>query len=130
MSSAGISLHWILPSAFVSLSPASLGNSSPWSQIRIAAGGAWHNWLLWAALLLPSMIGMCGTNLLLWPAYENMVGAGRVVVSIARVRYNGGRLLGGILTLMTGLTVERYATPWYHHLVDKRTLYAITGRMG
>lgn len=84
MSSAGLALYWIIPSAFVALSSASLENIPPWSRIRIASSGAWHNLVSWAILWLlgSSRLLPYAANALAWPLWENMDGHGRVVLHI------------------------------------------------
>ncbi|KAF8310976.1 hypothetical protein DL93DRAFT_1543186 [Clavulina sp. PMI_390] len=74
--SAGIAIHWILPSAFVSLSSSALEKLPPWPRIRIATSGAWHNIVFWALLWLLGAFSL-GENLgraLAGPFWESVEG--------------------------------------------------------
>lgn len=88
MLSAGISFNVIFPSAFVSLSSATLKALPPWPRIRIAAGGAWHNILFWALLWFASFSGItAGAGRAVgWLGWRYVGDIGRVVLSIAEVR--------------------------------------------
>lgn len=82
--SAGFSLHWIIPSAFLSLASSSLDAANPWSRIRIAASGAWHNLVLWGILWLAGSSGILQFSgyLAASPFWRSVEGEGRIVVHI------------------------------------------------
>lgn len=86
--SAGFSLHWIVPSAFLSLASSSLDAASPWSRIRIAASGAWHNMVLWGVLWLAGSSGFLqfAGYIVALPLWKSVEGEGRIVVHIDDVR--------------------------------------------
>jgi S2P endopeptidase len=50
MLSSGLSLLLILPSAFVSLSSASLSQLLPHARMRIIAAGPYHNFVFWVLI--------------------------------------------------------------------------------
>lgn len=82
--SAGFSLHWIIPSAFLSLASTSLDAASPWARVRIAASGAWHNLVLWGILWLAGSSGILKLtgHLVATPFWRSVEGEGRSVVHI------------------------------------------------
>ena len=81
LSSAGLGITVILPSAFVAF-PAGETDSLPTrARTRIISAGAFHNLLLWAFL---SFLAWMPISDVVWPVlgYRNVRGYGRVVVGV------------------------------------------------
>lgn len=83
--STGISLHLLLPSAFVALPAAAVQELSPRARLRVISGGPFHNFILWVFLGIISWSGI-GSPLLSVIGYKNIGHYGRVVVHVSAVR--------------------------------------------
>lgn len=94
ITSAGFSLYWIAPLAFVAFPPHALEAVPPWSRMRVAAAGAWHNILsygvMWA--LRASGIGVLVLEMLAWPLWENLDGTGLLVLGVDVVSFDSGAI--------------------------------------
>lgn len=113
--SVGASINWIIPSAHIGLSPTVLHELHPWAQIRVAAGGAWHNIVLWVVLWLSMWSGALpyAGKLAAWPLFIDYRLVGRVVLSVDPVSHrlsirNNRRAISGP-TFSLGLAAARPA---------------------
>jgi S2P endopeptidase len=106
LSTVGLSLTFILPSAFVTFPNATLTppSSSPiqsskaklkqraMARMRLVAGGAWHNLVFWGVLVLFGSSSVAGLGKgWIWGlvGYEDVSLLGRVVVGLDEVILRG-----------------------------------------
>lgn len=78
----GLSLSLVFPSAYVSFPIMATDNlkKQPRQRMRIVAGGAWHNLVLYAICLAVGAAGIGG--LWGWVGYEDTKATGRVVLGL------------------------------------------------
>ncbi|KAL1939309.1 hypothetical protein VTO73DRAFT_10112 [Trametes versicolor] len=81
LTSAGVGLTVILPSAFVAFPSDETEALSPRSRARLISAGAFHNLVFWLALGFAARLG---TSALVWPVlgYRDVSQYGRVVVGV------------------------------------------------
>jgi len=117
MLSAGFSLFYVLPSAFVSLSSSSLEVRLPWPRIRIAAAGAWHNLVFWAMLWLTASLGLTQLvgNVIAWPFWRNVEGSGRAVIHIDTVSRPISLSSSMIGLLRKGFATQRHSPVGFNY---------------
>ncbi|KAF5381612.1 hypothetical protein D9615_005501 [Tricholomella constricta] len=97
--SAGLSFTFVIPSAFVSFSPAALDSLAPRARARIIAAGPFHNILLWCVLV---SFGYTRLGDVFWSVgYQDLSTLGRIVVGVESKSPLHGYLPSG--TLITAL---------------------------
>lgn len=85
MLSTGISVHLLLPSAFVALPTGAVQGLSPRARLRVIGAGPFHNLALWLLLIVLSWSGISSPCLSAL-GYKDIGHYGRVVVGVASVR--------------------------------------------
>ncbi|KIY66327.1 hypothetical protein CYLTODRAFT_491571 [Cylindrobasidium torrendii FP15055 ss-10] len=116
MQSCGLSLLAFLPSAFVAFPSHAIGALDPRSRARVIAAGAWHNAVLWLALLGIGWLKL-SYHILTLVAYEDISNAGRVVVSVgAQSSLKGYLSPGAVITALDDTSLSGGGEPWTEYL--------------
>ncbi|KIK63925.1 hypothetical protein GYMLUDRAFT_83340 [Collybiopsis luxurians FD-317 M1] len=143
--SSGLSLTFIIPSAFVSFSAAFMNPLDAIAKARIIAAGPWHNLVFWILLLTLAKVGLViettsglGTTLMS-VCWKDVSQEGRVVVGIDNDSpLNEVLHIGSVVNALDDVSLadkedrwSEYLTqkssesiPWYGWCVSKQTFQA------
>ncbi|RDX42017.1 hypothetical protein OH76DRAFT_1489006 [Lentinus brumalis] len=125
LSSVGLGLTVLLPSAFVAFPSGEVDSLPPRPRLRIISAGAFHNLLFWLALVIFSWARIPSA---LWPmlGYSDVSLYGRVVVSVDESSPLYGHLPRGAVIYKVGddtlNTGRRAAERWEALLTDRSSL--------
>ncbi|KAH0828615.1 hypothetical protein J3R83DRAFT_2945 [Lanmaoa asiatica] len=119
MLSCGVSVTFLLPSAFVTLPAARLEKLSPRDRLQIVSGGCFHNFVLFCLLFSAAWLG--AGFLPTWIFFQDISALGRFVISVDYDSPLAKHLpVGTLITKIddSPMASVSFEDPWDHYLLS------------